>query len=111
MEDQLITFDDQILVTGASGFIGTRVVASLLEHGFRRVRCFTRHSSDLATIETLARRYGGRAQVEVIKGNLLSRKDCVNATADVSVIFHLAVGSGGRSYPDAFMKPVTAFLR
>ena len=106
MEDQLITFDDQILVTGASGFIGTRVVASLLEHGFRRVRCFTRHSSDLARIETLSRRYGGRAQVEVIRGNLLSREDCVNATADVSVIFHLAVGSGGRSYPDAFMNAV-----
>jgi len=42
----------------------------------------------------------------VTKGNLLSREDCVAATKDVAVIFHLAAGRGEKSFPDAFMNSV-----
>jgi ribulose-5-phosphate 4-epimerase/fuculose-1-phosphate aldolase len=41
--------DDPILITGAAGFIGSRVVQDLLDRGFRNLRCFARPSSDLAT--------------------------------------------------------------
>lgn len=104
--DTIIGPEEQILVTGATGFVGTRVVASLLKQGFRRVRCFARPSSDLKKIEAVADRYGDSAQIEVVKGNLLSRSDCVIATKGVAVIYHLAVGTGGRSFPDSFMNAV-----
>jgi nucleoside-diphosphate-sugar epimerase len=42
----------------------------------------------------------------VIRGNLLSREDCAAATAGVAVIFHLAAGTGDKSFPDAFMNTV-----
>jgi nucleoside-diphosphate-sugar epimerase len=102
----IITSDDPILVTGASGFIGTRVLGSLLAHGFRKVRCLVRPSRDRKEIEALIRRHHATALPEVITGNLLSREDCLRATQDVAVIYHLAVGAGGRSFPDAFLNAV-----
>ena len=104
--DAIVGLNDQILVTGASGFIGKRVVASLLEHGFRRIRCLIRPSSDHAAIEELTGRYSQTAHVEIMKGNLLSREDCARAVRDVAVIYHLAVGAGGKSFPDSFVGAV-----
>ncbi len=43
----IIAPDDRILVTGAAGFIGSRVVESLVDRGFRNVVCFARPSSGL----------------------------------------------------------------
>ena len=97
--------DDPILITGATGFIGSRVVRSLLDRGFRNLRCFARPSSDVAGIETLLGRRTG-AHIDVIKGNLLSHDDCLAATRDVAVIFHLAAARGEKSFPDAFMNSV-----
>jgi nucleoside-diphosphate-sugar epimerase len=96
---------DPILVTGATGFIGPALVQSLLNHGFRNLRAFARASSDVARLEGIVARHGERARVEVIRGNLLSREDCITATKDVSVIFHLAT-SGEKSFPDAFRNSV-----
>src|SRR5207253_7403770 len=45
-------------------------------------------------------------RIEVVKGNLLSRGDCETASKDVAVIFHLAAGTGEKSFPDAFMNSV-----
>ena len=44
--------------------------------------------------------------MELMKGNLLSSEDCAAATKDVAVIFHLAAGTGEKSFPDAFMNSV-----
>src|SRR5207247_7438043 len=98
--------DDPILITGATGFIGSRLVENLLDRGFRNLRCFARPSSEVARVDALARRRRDGAGVEVIKGNLLSREDCTTATKDVKVIFHLAAGRGEKSFPDAFMNSV-----
>src|SRR2546427_5193762 len=104
-DDFIIGPDDPILITGATGFIGSRLIESLLDRGFRNLRCFARPSSEVARVEAIAGRRGG-ARVEVIKGNLLSREDCTTATKDVAVIFHLAAGRGEKSFPDAFMNSV-----
>src|SRR2546427_6302951 len=102
-DDFIIGPADPILVTGATGFIGSRLVESLLARGFRNVRTFARPSSAVAGVEAIAGRRRDGARVEVIKGNLLSREDCTTATKDVAVIFHLAAGGGEKSFPDAFM--------
>jgi nucleoside-diphosphate-sugar epimerase len=104
----LIGRDDRILVTGAAGFIGTRVLEFLLNRGFRNIACFVRPSSNLTAIEALARNRAHGARIDVFKGNLLSREDCEAACDGAAVIFHLAAGTGEKSFPDAFMNSVVA---
>src|ERR1700691_6149928 len=75
--DQLIiTPDDRILVTGASGFIGSRVVEDLVRRGFRNLICFARPSSDVSRLEAILNSRPRAARIEVFKGNLLSPNDC-----------------------------------
>lgn len=102
--DSIITANDLVLVTGATGFVGTQLVEQLLEAGYRNVRCFVRPLSNITKLEQLRRRYG--ATIETLRGNLLSRKDCVAATDGVCVIYHLAAGTGTKSFADAFLNSV-----
>jgi nucleoside-diphosphate-sugar epimerase len=102
----IIKPDDGILVTGASGFIGPKLVESLLGRGFRNLRCFVRPSSNLEKLESVVGRYGSDARIDLIKGNLLSSEDCVRATRNVTVIYNLAAGRGEKAFPDAFMNSV-----
>src|SRR2546430_9530458 len=102
----LISPDDLILITGAAGFIGSRLVENLLDGGYRNLRCFARPSSAGGRIEALSDLHRDRAGIEVFKGNLLSPEDCAAATKDVAVIFHLAAARGEKSFPDAFMNSV-----
>jgi nucleoside-diphosphate-sugar epimerase len=102
----IIDQDDIILVTGASGFVGPALIESLVQLGCCNLRCFTRPTSDLTVLEHTLEHLRGRAQVEIIQGNLLSREDCVGAMKNVAVVFHLATGRDGKSYPDAFMNAV-----
>jgi nucleoside-diphosphate-sugar epimerase len=101
----IAAFTDPILVTGATGFIGSRVVEQLLDRGFRHVRCLARRRGPLpAAIASAVRRTGAR--VDVLEGNLLSREDCRAAAAGATVIYHLAAARGEKSIPDAFMNSV-----
>jgi len=102
----IIAPDDRILVTGAAGFIGRRVVESLVARGFRNLICFARPSSDLAEIEATVKRRPLGVRIEIFKGNLLCCADCEAACKDVAVILHLAAGIGEKSVPDAFMNSV-----
>jgi len=102
----IIGADDPILITGAAGFIGSRLVTRLLEFGFRNVRCFARSSRTRTAVASLSGRRVNGGRVQVIKGNLLSKEDCADAAKDVAVIFHLAAGRGEKSFPDAFMNSV-----
>jgi nucleoside-diphosphate-sugar epimerase len=104
----LVGPDDRILITGAGGFIGSHVVESLVERGFRNMVCFVRPSSGLAGIERLIKEQPAGVRIEVIRGNLLSREDCEAACREVAVIYHLAAGTGEKSFPDAFMNSVVA---
>jgi nucleoside-diphosphate-sugar epimerase len=97
--------DDPILVTGAAGFIGSRLVKNLLDRGFRNIRCFSRSSRKAHRIEEMASRYPG-ANIELVTGNLLSREDCEAAAENVAVVYHLAAGRGEKSFPDAYMNSV-----
>jgi len=105
-KNYIIGKEDLVLVTGAAGFVGSKVVERLLELGFRNVRCFVRPSRSSAKLQFLSTGINGTAHVEVFKGNLLSREDCVQATLNAAVILHLAAGRGEKSYPDALLNSV-----
>ncbi|MBN2065362.1 MAG: NAD(P)-dependent oxidoreductase [Candidatus Thermoplasmatota archaeon] len=85
--------DSLILVTGANGFVGTRLVDCLLKNGFRNLRCFVRPSGNHESLVLTINNYSG-ATIEIIKGNLLVKDDCKCATKDVSIVYHLAAGTG-----------------
>src|SRR5271163_1730109 len=102
----IVNRDDVILITGANGFIGPHVLESLLNLGFRNLRCFVRPTSDLAKIDPLVASGNSDARIEVIRGNLLSVSDCIAATKDVAIVIHLAAGRGEKSFPDAFLNSV-----
>lgn len=95
--------DDPILVTGAAGFIGRRVVERLLDRGFRNVRCFTRSRGHRPNL--VGPRAAG-ARLTVVEGNLLSKDDCRAAAEGVTVILHLAAARGEKSIPDAYLNSV-----
>jgi nucleoside-diphosphate-sugar epimerase len=105
-EDFIIGPDDPIVISGATGFIGSRVVENLLDRGFRNLVCFARPSSGLGRIEGILKGRPLGARIDVFKGNLLSRADCGSACKDAAVIFHLAAVTGETSFPDAFMNSV-----
>jgi nucleoside-diphosphate-sugar epimerase len=101
----IISADEPVLVTGAGGFIGARVVHTLLEYGFRHIRCFVRPSSDLSRLTTIVASHGNGAAVEILTGNLLRSHDCQTAATGSSVIFHLAAGVD-KSFAGCFMNSV-----
>jgi len=105
-KDMIIGPDSPILVTGPTGFIGSKVVECLIDNGFRNLRCFVRPSSDVSKINEIIDQHKAAVQIDVIKGNLFSEVDCFNATKDVAVIYHLAIGASGRSFPNVFMNAV-----
>jgi nucleoside-diphosphate-sugar epimerase len=85
--------DQPVLVTGASGFIGARVVKTLLDLGFREVRCFVRSSHQLQRLdEAIGRDAERERRVVLMRGNLLVREECAQAVSDAAVLFHLAAG-------------------
>lgn len=102
----IIRSQDLILITGAGGFIGAKVVECLLGYGFLNLRCLARRSSNSAKLQALVDQNRNHAKVEVVRGNLLSPEDCAAVTKDVSVIYHLAAGRGEKLYADAFMNSV-----
>lgn len=104
-DDSIINSNDLILITGANGFIGSRVVDTLLRCGFSNLRCFVRPSSNLETLNNIINPFSGKADIEMFTGTLLSRDDCKKATEDVSVIFHLAAGIE-KSFPGSFLNSV-----
>jgi len=103
----VVSPDEPVLVTGAAGFIGCRVVKTLLDYGCRRIRCFARPSGNLLRLHEVIAGSGRDADVEIVEGNLLRREDCARATVGVTVIFHLAAGVD-KSYAGCFMNSVLA---
>ena len=102
-KEYIIKPTESILVTGAGGFIGSKVVETLLEYGFKKLRCLVRSNRNLSKLKQLAAT--ANVDIEFIQGNLLSREDCLQISKDTAVIYHLAAGVG-KSFPDCFLNSV-----
>lgn len=99
--------DEPVLVTGATGFIGRRVMATLLKMGFSRIRCLVRPSSLSPEFFQIIDEFSsGREAVEIFYGNLLSPEACRRASENVSLVYHLAAGTGTKSFSEAFLHSV-----
>ena len=77
------TTSSPVLVTGASGFVGGKLVERLLAEG-RRVRAFSRRP--LPALEARG--------VEIVLGELADRAALARACADAETVFHVAARVG-----------------
>jgi UDP-glucose 4-epimerase len=85
------------LVTGGAGFIGSHLVAALVERG-DQVRVLDNLSTGkLANLDQY------RGSVEVVEGNLVNRADVEKAVAGIEVVFHQAALA---SVPRSVAKPL-----
>ena len=88
---QLVSDSKLILVTGATGYVGGRLVPRLLASG-HRVRCLVRDPARLQ-----GRPW--RSQVEVVQGDMLQPGTLEAAMRDVEVIYYLVHSlSGGSNF-------------
>jgi nucleoside-diphosphate-sugar epimerase len=103
--ERIIDGSELVLVTGANGFVGSKVVAILLEYGFMNIRCLVRSRNSERTAALGS--HAGAASLEICEGNLLSPQDCERAVQGASIIIHLAAGTG-KSFADCFMNSAVA---
>lgn len=82
-----------VLLTGATGFLGRRVLRRLLAEGFS-VRCAIRESSDLSALREFV---GADAwpKVEIVRVDLSRAVECVASAKDCEIVFHVAAGLSG----------------
>jgi len=103
-KEWIVSRSAPVLVTGAAGFVGSRVVAALLRLGFERVLCGVRPSTDLALLRA-AIPEEHREHSRILGANLLSRDDCRRLAPDVELVYHLVAGRG-KSFPGCFQGSV-----
>ena len=94
----------RVLVTGATGFIGGRLVEKLVQEEGADVVALVRNWSGCARI--------ARMPVEIVKGDLCNPDDVDAAMADCTVVFHLAFDpTGEKVNTDAIANLAGAAMR
>ena len=85
-----------ILITGATGYIGGRLVAPLLEHGYR-VRCLARDPRKLS-----GRGWDQDPRVEIVRGDVLDRESICSAMEGCGAAYYLvhSMLAGERAFED-----------
>jgi dihydroflavonol-4-reductase len=83
----------QVLITGATGFIGSHLAEALVQQG-TRVRCLVRKTSDLSRLKGL--------DLEVIYGDCREKESLTQAVKGVDQVFHLAGATRAKDEKDFF---------
>ena len=78
-----------ILITGATGFLGQRVVKTLLEKGQDKIRCFVRETTSDEYFKPVVEE-AGNGELELFKGNFNNIADLEKALIGVDSVIHLA---------------------
>ena len=81
----------KILVTGATGFIGTYLVPRLLESG-HLLCCFVRHSSDISVLPY--------SKIEIVRGSIVDLPELIEALQGREAVIHLAHDTRSNSTAD-----------
>lgn len=79
-------FSMKVLVTGATGFVGSNIVEALLKQGYQ-VKALVRKTSNIKRLE--------QKKVELVYGDLLNPESLIIATENVDVVIHAAGILGG----------------
>lgn len=104
-KESIIEKSELILITGATGFIGPRIVKNLIDRGFINLRCIVRPSSNLSNLNEINNNYP-TARIDIISGDLLSQDDCDKITKGVKVIYHLAAAMRDTSFESSYLNNV-----
>jgi 2-alkyl-3-oxoalkanoate reductase len=83
---QVATNQAKVLVTGATGFLGERLVKRLVNEGYG-VRALARKTSNIEVLN----RYG----VETVWGDLGDKSSVVGAAKGIEILVHAAAGTSG----------------
>ena len=95
----------KVLITGGTGFIGSRLAQRCLEKGYE-VRVLGREDAGDAEIEN--RTFLGSQGVDVVLGSVTDRERMLKITADVNIVFHLAAAQHEMNVPDELFRSVNA---
>lgn len=90
MEDLALKTDDRVLVLGAAGFVGKKLVPELAARNVK-LRLFSR---DAAKVRSLAPK---GAHVEIAEGDLVEKKGLEEALGGIHTAYYLVHSLGGRS--------------
>ena len=100
--------DRPVFVTGATGYVGGRLVPRLLDAGYR-VRCFARSPAKLAD-----RSWSQNPDVEIVQGDLCGDDDALAAAMrGCGAAYYLvhAMESAGSDYAEQDRRMADAFAR
>ncbi|MGE5355236.1 MAG: SDR family NAD(P)-dependent oxidoreductase [Deltaproteobacteria bacterium] len=74
----------RILITGATGFVGSNVVRQLVFSGYKEVYCLYRSTAKLSLIEDIA------GEIKLIKGDLLDIHALDEILSQIDLVIHTA---------------------
>lgn len=95
-----------VLVTGATGFLGPKVVERLILRGCGNIRCLVRPTSNTVRLDAVRLRYP-EANISYVTGSLFERADISRCVAGVDAVYHLAAGMRG-GHADIVLDSVVA---
>lgn len=80
-----------VLITGATGYIGSHVVNSFLQHGGFRIRITVRSKNNSKKMDPLVQFFGERwNEIDVVEADLLNEESIINACEGCTYVCHVA---------------------